>query len=92
MTSSSRPDQLFKYQHFDRRHAQWALDHENDLRSLAAARRFALAGFNLLGDPDSADSRLLMDDQPPGSGLRNARQGLSSVLLMAAYGHKRSLR
>jgi len=45
------------------RHAQWALDHENDLRSLAAARRFALAGFNLLGDPDSADSRLLMDDR-----------------------------
>ena len=45
------------------RHAQWAFDHENDLRSLAAARRFALAGFNLLGDPDSADSRLLMDDR-----------------------------
>ncbi|MFN7088007.1 MAG: acyl-CoA dehydrogenase family protein [Burkholderiales bacterium] len=46
------------------RHAQWALDHERDPRPLAAARRFAAAGIDLLADMDAADARLLARDEP----------------------------
>lgn len=44
------------------RHAQWALEHECDPRALAAARRFAAAGINLLADMDAGDARLLARD------------------------------
>jgi len=44
------------------RQAQWSLDHERDERPLAAARRFAGAGINLIGDPDPSDARLLARD------------------------------
>jgi hypothetical protein len=44
------------------RHAQWALEHENDRRGLAAALRFAAAGISLLSEPDPALARLLADD------------------------------
>jgi len=46
------------------RHAQWALDHERDSRTLAAARRFAAAGINLLADMNADDARLLARDEP----------------------------
>ncbi|MBI4195032.1 MAG: acyl-CoA dehydrogenase family protein [Betaproteobacteria bacterium] len=46
------------------RHAQWSLDHEQDRRALAAARRFASHGVNLLGDMDAEDARLLARDEP----------------------------
>lgn len=45
------------------RHAQWSLTHEHDERPLAAARRFAAAGVNLLCDMDLADARTLARDQ-----------------------------
>jgi hypothetical protein len=45
------------------RQAQWSLDHERDERPLAAARRFALAGVNLLGDFDLDDARRLARDE-----------------------------
>jgi hypothetical protein len=44
------------------KHAHWSLDHEHDKRPLAAARRFALAGINLLADADSNDARMLGRD------------------------------
>jgi acyl-CoA dehydrogenase len=46
------------------RQAQFSLEHEQDRRALAAARRFAAHGVNLLMAADAADSRLLArDDQ-----------------------------
>ncbi|HSN42165.1 MAG TPA: acyl-CoA dehydrogenase family protein [Burkholderiales bacterium] len=44
------------------RHAQWSLQHERDARALAAARRFAAAGIDLLADMDAGDARLLARD------------------------------
>ena len=44
------------------RQAQWSLDHERDERPLAAARRFAAAGTNLLVAMDEHDARLLARD------------------------------
>ena len=44
------------------RQAQWSLDHEHDERPLAAARRFAAAGINLLADHDMDDARILGRD------------------------------
>ena len=44
------------------RQAQWSLEHEQDGRALAAARRFAAHGVNLLMAADAADSRLLARD------------------------------
>ncbi len=41
------------------RHAQWSLAHEQDRRHLAAARRFASHGVDLLADCSTEDSRLL---------------------------------
>lgn len=48
------------------RQAQWSLDHEQDGRPLAAARRFAGAGVNLLSEFDAADARMLARDESPG--------------------------
>jgi acyl-CoA dehydrogenase len=45
------------------RHAQWSLEHERDARALAAARRFAGAGVNLLQDFDTDDARRLARDE-----------------------------
>jgi hypothetical protein len=45
------------------RHAQWALQHERDERPLAAARRFAAAGVNVLHDMDIEDARRLARDE-----------------------------
>jgi alkylation response protein AidB-like acyl-CoA dehydrogenase len=53
------------------RHAQWSLDEEEDGRARAAARRFAAAGFDLLGDLDRgpgggearAEAAALADDR-----------------------------
>jgi acyl-CoA dehydrogenase len=45
------------------RHAQWSLDEEQDARALAAARRFALSGVDLIADGiDAGDSFALMKD------------------------------
>lgn len=43
-------------------HAQWSLEHEQDRRALAAARRFAAHGVTLLAEVDAADSRRLARD------------------------------
>ena len=45
------------------RHAQWSLDHEQDARALAAARRFAAAPADLLADIDGIDSQMLGRDE-----------------------------
>jgi hypothetical protein len=45
------------------RQAQWSLDHEQDGRSLAAARRFAAHGMNLMAQMDAGDSRMLARDE-----------------------------
>lgn len=45
------------------RHAQWSLDHEQDRRALAAARRFVAHGINLLTAMDADDARLLARDE-----------------------------
>lgn len=45
------------------KHAQWSQDNEADGRATAAARRFAAAGLDLLGDVDAGDSRLLLNVQ-----------------------------
>ncbi|OGA52537.1 MAG: acyl-CoA dehydrogenase [Betaproteobacteria bacterium RIFCSPLOWO2_12_FULL_62_13] len=45
------------------RHAQWSLDHEQDRRTLAAARRFAAHGINLLVAMDADDARMLARDE-----------------------------
>ena len=39
------------------RHAQWSYDHENEYRAIAAARRFASAGVDLIGDYHASDVR-----------------------------------
>ncbi|MNC85473.1 hypothetical protein D3C83_10730 [compost metagenome] len=44
--------------------AQWSLDHEKDRRALAAARRFAAHGINLLADMDADEARMLARDEP----------------------------
>ncbi|MCA1619698.1 MAG: acyl-CoA dehydrogenase family protein [Acidobacteria bacterium] len=45
------------------RHAQWSLEEERDARGLAAARRFALGGVDLIDDEaDPADAFALMAD------------------------------
>ncbi|HEY0378197.1 MAG TPA: acyl-CoA dehydrogenase family protein [Pyrinomonadaceae bacterium] len=44
-------------------HAQWSLAHERDGRAAAAARRFAAAGIDLLGDVDAIDVGLLLGVQ-----------------------------
>jgi alkylation response protein AidB-like acyl-CoA dehydrogenase len=44
------------------RHAQWSLEHEQDRRALAGARRFAAQGVSLLSAVDAGDSRLLGRD------------------------------
>lgn len=46
------------------RHAQWSLDHEQDRRGLAAARRFAAHRVNLLAAMDADDARMLARDEP----------------------------
>ena len=46
------------------RQAQWSLENEHDERPLAAARRFAASGVNLLQDLDAADARRLARDEP----------------------------
>ncbi len=46
------------------RHAQWSLDHEQDRRALAAARRFAAHGINQLVAMDAGDARMLARDEP----------------------------
>lgn len=42
-------------------HAQWSDENEADGRAIAAARRFAASGINLLGDFDPEDASLLFD-------------------------------
>lgn len=44
------------------RHAQWTLDHEQDARALAAARRFAAHGVNVLHDMNMDDASILARD------------------------------
>ena len=46
------------------RHAQWSLEHEHDRRALAAARRYALHGFNLLAETELEEARMLARDEP----------------------------
>ncbi|HLF91643.1 MAG TPA: acyl-CoA dehydrogenase family protein [Anaerolineales bacterium] len=41
-------------------HAQWALDHEGDVRPLAAARRFAQAGVDEIVDEDALEEALML--------------------------------
>lgn len=43
-------------------HAQWSLDEEKDARAMAAARRFAHAGVDLIKSVESDDARVLMED------------------------------
>jgi len=43
-------------------HAQWSLEHEREQRTLAAARRFAAHGVNLLAAVSAEDSRRLVRD------------------------------
>jgi acyl-CoA dehydrogenase len=45
------------------RHAQWSLDEERDARALAAARRFAAHGINLLVEMNANDARMLARDE-----------------------------
>jgi alkylation response protein AidB-like acyl-CoA dehydrogenase len=45
------------------RHAQWSSDHERDERPLAAARRFAAGGINLLHDMNAVDASMLARDE-----------------------------
>lgn len=44
-------------------HAQWSLDEEKDARATVSARRFALAGINLIWSEEPEDARLLMEDE-----------------------------
>jgi len=46
------------------RHAQWSLEHEQDRRALAAARRYALHGFSLLAETELEEARMLARDGP----------------------------
>jgi acyl-CoA dehydrogenase len=43
-------------------HAQWSLDEERDARAMAAARRFAQGGIDLIKGFEIEDARLLMED------------------------------
>jgi acyl-CoA dehydrogenase len=43
-------------------HAQWALEHESDLRPRAAARRFAASQIDLIASVDAVDAALLVGD------------------------------
>jgi acyl-CoA dehydrogenase len=45
------------------KHAQWSLDKERDARAMAAARRFALSGINLIASVEQEDARVLMEDE-----------------------------
>ncbi|MCA9947254.1 MAG: hypothetical protein KC449_27435, partial [Anaerolineales bacterium] len=45
-------------------HAQWSLAVEKDGRALAAARRFAQAGIDLIGDTDRDEALALANDLP----------------------------
>ncbi|HTD89805.1 MAG TPA: hypothetical protein VK663_04030, partial [Burkholderiales bacterium] len=44
------------------RHAQWTLEHEQDARATAAARRFAAHGINLLAEMRIDDASILARD------------------------------
>src|SRR6185503_3223402 len=44
------------------RHAQWARDHDNDLRPTIAAHRFAHSGIDLIVDHSFDDARTLRAD------------------------------
>jgi acyl-CoA dehydrogenase len=44
------------------KHAQWSLDHEADGRAIAAARRFANSGNDLIVDHDFDDVRSLFPE------------------------------
>ena len=44
------------------RHAQWSLEHEQDARAVAAARRFAVNGIDLISDADLEDSAALLSE------------------------------
>lgn len=46
------------------RHAQWALDHEQDQRALAAACRMRQHGVDLIAEDDDVGSRALANDEP----------------------------
>ena len=46
------------------RHAQWALEHERSRRPLAAAKRYAAHGINLLAEMDGDEARMLARDEP----------------------------
>jgi hypothetical protein len=45
------------------RQAQWSLDHEQSRRALAAAKRYAVHGINVLADMDADEARLLARDE-----------------------------
>jgi hypothetical protein len=57
------------------RHAQWCAENGHDLRPLAAARRFAAAGMNLLHDMDAADARMLAQDVSVVPTIQETRNG-----------------
>jgi hypothetical protein len=44
-------------------HAQWSLDEERDAHAMAAARRFAQSGVDLINGFEIEDARLLMEDK-----------------------------
>src|SRR4029453_9782161 len=44
------------------RHAQWSIDHENDERAIAAARRFAQSSIDLIADHSIDDVSTLTAD------------------------------
>ncbi len=50
------------------RHAQWSFEHEQDRRTLAAARRFAAHGVGRLAVVDGEDSRRLVRDEQGAGG------------------------
>ncbi len=45
-------------------HAQWAIDHEQDRRPLAAAQRFAASGIRFIRDADLSQNQALANDTP----------------------------
>jgi alkylation response protein AidB-like acyl-CoA dehydrogenase len=47
------------------RQAQWSLDHERDVRPLAAARRFMAAGIVAIATVSGEDARVLGSDERP---------------------------
>ena len=46
------------------RGAQWSLEHEQDGRSRAAARRLARLAVDLIVEVDADDARVLANDEP----------------------------